>query len=104
MKTIQDSETIVHGIMLPDYFQGCGVSHTNFDDVATGIGETAKEAFEDACDQLAQNDWNTEKLVLKQGRGRPLTVTGYLRANGIKQDEMSDSSYWHVSIRVTDKN
>ena len=42
MRTIEDYEVIVHGIMLPDYFQGCGVACTQFDDVATGIGETSQ--------------------------------------------------------------
>ena len=101
MKTIQSHETIVHGIMLPDYFQGCGTSFTSYTDVATGIGETAAEAFEDACESLSQNDWDTSSLRLEQGKGRPLTVAGYLKQQGIKQDEdCSDSSYWHVSIRV----
>lgn len=60
MRAIEEHEVIVHGAEHSQYFQGCGVSFTPFTDVATGIGDDAKEAFEDALESLAQGDWDTE--------------------------------------------
>ena len=45
-------EIINHGPEHSQYFQGCGVSFTKFDTVTTGIGTNAKEAYENAIDQL----------------------------------------------------
>lgn len=63
MKTIKDFEVLHHGCMYSDYFQGCGVSYTAFDDVATGIGSDLTEAIDDciepACRTLGnQRDGN----------------------------------------------
>jgi hypothetical protein len=60
MKTIIDHQIIVHGIEHEQYFGGCGVSFTSFTDVATGIGNDAAEAFDDALESLAQGDWNVD--------------------------------------------
>ncbi len=60
MKRIQSHEIIVHGVEHEQYFQGCGVSFTSYTDVATGIGNDAFEAFEDALESLAQCDWDVE--------------------------------------------
>jgi len=100
MKTVSDYSVREHGIMLPDYFQGQGTSYTGFDDVATGIGETAEEAFEDALDQLAQNDWETSTIPCPDYSKSP-SVTDYLEKIGVEQDaESADSSYWYVSVLV----
>ena len=47
-----------HGCMVSDYFQGAGTSCTDWKDVATGIGDTEKEALDDALDMLGQQDWS----------------------------------------------
>lgn len=60
MRAIEDHEVIVHGVEHSQYFQGCGVSFTPFEDVATGIGCDAAEAFDDALESLAQGDWDVE--------------------------------------------
>jgi hypothetical protein len=60
MKAIEGHEVIVHGVEHSQYFQGCGVSFTPFEDVATGIGCDAAEAFDDALESLAQGDWEVE--------------------------------------------
>ena len=100
MKTINDYSLREHGIMLPDYFQGQGTSFTGFDDVATGIGETATEAFEDACESLAQNGWNTASLVCPVRFSKAESVSDYLKNIGVEQSENDDSSFWYVSILV----
>lgn len=46
-----------HGIDNPQYFQGHGVSCTDWDDCATGCGDNPREAGEDALEQLAQQGY-----------------------------------------------
>ena len=59
MKKIRKFKIIDHGIDHPQYFQGCGAG--SYDDVSTGIGINAQEAYEDALDDLAL-DWNIVNL------------------------------------------
>lgn len=89
-KRVADYEIIDHGYMLPDYFQGCGVCFTSYTDVATGCGHSAKEAYEDAVDQLAQGGWNVDSLPRRPRgiRARPTVPAKY------------EESYWYVSVRV----
>ena len=46
-------EIINHGYDHSQYFQGCGVAFTSFEHVVTGCGLNAKEAYEDAVEQIA---------------------------------------------------
>ena len=55
-------QIINHGIDSSSYFQVCGIACTEYDDVATGTGETAHEAFKDAAEQLAQGEWDVEGI------------------------------------------
>lgn len=48
----------------PQYWQGASVR--DFADIAVGTSFTLREAFNDACDQLASNGWNTDALELPQ--------------------------------------
>lgn len=48
---IKAYELIDHGMENSQYFQGCGTSCTKFTDVWTGIGDSSKEAYEDAVGQ-----------------------------------------------------
>lgn len=101
MKTVNEFEVIDHGFYSEQYFQGCDVAYTEFEDVATGIGETAKEAFEDALELLAQRDWNVETIPSKGNGFSRKTVQGYLKSIGIsKADREETETYAHVSIRV----
>ena len=50
-KLVAYFDVISHGIDAEQYFQGCGSG--SYDDVATGIGDSFAEAFDDALDQLA---------------------------------------------------
>jgi hypothetical protein len=52
-KRILDHEVVDHGVEGEQYFQGCGVAYTDFDDVATGIGDTYNDALADALEGLA---------------------------------------------------
>jgi hypothetical protein len=61
---ISDFEIVYHGIDFPDYFQGCGVSGTEFDHVATGIGNTPREAIDDCLEQIATSTENLDTDTL----------------------------------------
>lgn len=53
-KSILDWDIEDIGMEHPDYFQGRGVAMTDWDDVVVGVGDSARDAAEDALDQLSQ--------------------------------------------------
>ena len=98
MKNITEFRIIDHGFDSPQYFQGCGIGSTNFRDVATGVGDSAREALNDALDSLKEDDWNVANVTAE---GVPLsreTVAGYLRTMDIDGD--GAETYAYVSILV----
>jgi hypothetical protein len=92
MKRIEDHEVIVHGVEHEQYFQGCGVSFTPFTDVATGIGDDAAEAFEDALESLAQGDWEVEEADDWPDAPRPDAAT--------LDEDAHEDLHVYVSVRV----
>lgn len=50
---IEDFEVIDHGVEHEQYFQGCGVSFTRWNECSTGCGNSGVEALEDALEQMA---------------------------------------------------
>jgi len=42
-----------HGVDHAQYFQGHGIAFTEYDHCATGVGSSAREAADDAAEQLA---------------------------------------------------
>lgn len=44
------------------YWQGAGLAYTGFDHIATGFGWTPRVGFEDACDQIASDGFDTSSL------------------------------------------
>lgn len=99
MKQITQFEIISHGIENSQYFQGCGVSFTKYTDVATGIGQSEKEALNDALESLAQNDWDVSTVEDSED---------YINANDEVPKELEDQPedsdcYFYVSVRVTDE-
>ena len=94
MKPVTSFEVISHGIDYPDYFQGCGVCCTEFDSVATGVGGTEAEAFDDALEGLSQQDWDTETVetdAIKQ-YGKP--------SRKPIPKKYGDEAYFYISILV----
>lgn len=87
MKTIIDHEIIDHDYMLPDYFQGCGICLTKFDDVATGCGLSRQDAYDDALEMLAQNGWDVSSIeeTFSENKFVP---------------EDCEESYYYVSVMV----
>lgn len=51
-----------HGIENASYWQGAGVSFTNWEACFTGVGSTPKEAAEDALEQAACSGWDVDEI------------------------------------------
>lgn len=116
MNTVKISafEIVDHGIEHSQHLQGCGVSFTKFTDVATGIGDSAAEALEDALDQLAMGaDYDPSDLddIATSAKGRALTASTIDAHDYCEPDEHTedcDDPEWHadcelhyfVSVRV----
>lgn len=75
-KKVEQFEVIDHGIDHAQYFQGCGAG--GYDEVATGVGECAHEAMEDALKQLASNSWNVDKIPNEFDPNSTDTVTNHI--------------------------
>ena len=84
-KTPEDFEVIDHGVDHEQYFQGCGVSCTEFTACATGVGESAHDALEDALESLAQDEWDTSKINNQLSE---------------KVDVTNEDHYHYVTVRV----
>lgn len=56
---VSDYQVIDHGEDGSSYFPGCGTAYTPFAHAVTGMGDTAREALEDALEQMAMNDHET---------------------------------------------
>ncbi len=89
-KRIGEFEVIDHEIEHSQYFQGCGVAFTSFENVVTGIGDNLAEAIDDCLEQVAQAGFETEGM-----EARIMTQEGW-EALPITPDVQS---IYHVSIR-----
>ena len=119
-------ELLDHGVENHQYFQGCGVSCTPWNAVATGCGEDFGEALDDCLEQIAQSDNppDVEELEaqIKADEGytdkpwpsKPSATSVYEQYNPPSQSEDSDDEdslvdensdegntelYYYVSIR-----
>ena len=55
-------EVVDHGSEHEQFFQGCGIAFTEFEECATGTGTTAREAFDDALEGLASGGWDVSNI------------------------------------------
>lgn len=92
-------EIIDHGCDGEQYFPGCGVAFTSFTDVATGIGDSAREAAEDAADSMAQS-MSSEELD-EVAESLDAAIADLSDAPSFDADDPDISPEWHhyVSIR-----
>jgi len=65
-KKVADYEIENYGVENSSYWQGAGTSFTDWEDVATGIGMSEKEAAEDALDQLASGGWDVSGIDISK--------------------------------------
>lgn len=97
METITDFEIINHWWHHNQYFQGCGRAFTSFACVATGAGFTAKEAYDDAVEQIASAGCDVSRLP-KRPKG--IRARDHVPAAPCGEDP---ERYWYVSIRYNTK-
>ncbi len=90
MKVIE-YEIINHGMEHSQYFRGYGVSGTRYTHVWTGIGDSAKEAYSDALDQMAMEDQQAALMM-------PTRPSGIRVRPRVPHD--SEDVYFYVSIRA----
>jgi hypothetical protein len=75
------------------YFQGRGVSMTRFDAVYIGIGDDAKEAYEDAVESAAMDDCDVSRL--------PSRPRGIRKSDKLTAEEQENEDYhYHVALYV----
>lgn len=74
MQAIKAYEIEDCGVDHTQYFQGRGVSCTDWEHVALGAADNAKDAYADAVEALACSDWDVAKLP-KNPRGIRKTNT-----------------------------
>jgi len=91
-KTIEASE-IESSWDHSQYWQGAGLAYTEFDDIATGIGESEKVAVIDACEQLAVQGWDTSTLDISEANDDSARLCGC-------GDDGECEHGWFVTIRV----
>ena len=95
-------EIINHGVMYSDYFQGCGIAFTDYTHAATGIGSSEREAFDDALEQLAQQDglegvdWDAVEAMAIEQYGEP--SSDYEESIGDFQ--CPEEASIHLSVRI----
>jgi len=105
MKKIIEYEIVDHGVEHEQYFQGCGVSHTKFDEVYTGIGSSLREALRDADEQMSmslgtylQNDELEEEI---ENASNESLIPKEEMHTDCGDDDCYAADVWHyASIRV----
>ena len=90
-------EIINHGYNHSQYFQGCGTCGTSFDCAVTGCGMNAKEAYEDAVEQIAMQG---HKINLPT---RPRGINAKDKVHARLAKEEYNEFYFYVSIRYNIK-
>ena len=90
MKLIE-YEIIDHGMEHSQYFQGYGVSGTRFTHIWTGIGDSSKDAYNDALEQMFMDDSEAAEKMPKRPSG--------IRTRPKVPAHWEDINY-HVSIRA----
>lgn len=101
---IAEFEVIDHGEDGSQYFPGCGVAFTKFEHVATGVGDTAEEALDDALESMAQNDARPSKSQEGDMRANLIfppdkSAFDSLDHSECGQEHTGDDWHHYVSIR-----
>lgn len=94
-RIVTEFETVDHGVEHEQYFQGCGVSYTLFEHVATGCGNNAAEAFEDVLEQIACSGFDVRTI---EGSEYSLLFHSE-KAHAARVPEDSEDCFYYVSIR-----
>ncbi len=99
-KRIGEFQLIDHGIDHSQYFPGCGVAFTSFENVVTGIGDNPAEAIDDCLEQIAQCGFDTEGMetrIMAQEEWK--TLPEFPSVSGEFGCDETGESHYFVSIR-----
>jgi hypothetical protein len=91
MKKVNAFKIVDHGVDHEQYFPGCGVACTEYIGVATGVGDSAHEAMEDALDQLAMMDWEVDGIKNDLSEDIEVPETS---------DDEPNECHYYISVRV----
>jgi len=93
-------EIVDHGIDHSQYFPGCGVAFTSFDDVVTGIGDNPAEAIDDCLEQIAMDGFDVEgmeaRIMEQEGWD---ALPDYPSVSGEFGCDETGEAHYFVSIR-----
>lgn len=101
-KLIYEYEIVDHGVEHEQYFQGCGVSWSQYDEVYTGIGASMHEALDDAAEQAACSGWEISSELNNEIE----TADKTNRSDETKHTDCGDENcfadgvYYYASIRL----
>ncbi len=104
LSKITSFQVVDHGIEHAQYFQGCGVAFTDYDECVTGCGATFGEAIEDALDSIAQSESGVDFNVLRGRLHTELTGHPSSEFDGNWPDPetaVDEDCYYYVSIRYS---
>lgn len=101
--TVAEFEVLDHGEDGSQYFPGCGTAHTKFAHVATGVGDTAAEALEDALEFMVNGESTVSPLqerAMRESLADP-DKSAFESLNHSECGEDHDGDDWHhyVSVR-----
>jgi hypothetical protein len=95
-KRIGSFQLVDHGIENEQYFQGCGVAFTEFNECATGCGRNPAEALDDLIEQIACAGWDCDDL-----EARILADLGKRRVP--KRPLARGDCYYYLSLRWSEQ-
>ncbi len=108
---IKDFEVLDHGIEHSQYFQGCGVVFTKYEECVTGCGDDFAEAIDDALESIAQQhsgiDFVEFEQAIKDDLGiKTVAWPDSTSVSDLESEHVGDGSdysdcYYYVSIRYT---
>jgi len=90
-------QIINHGPDYPCYWQGQGVSYTPFGSVSTGIGDNARDAYDDAVESIATAVGEGEFRALRL----PKRPRGIRQRDRVSKGAARAGAFWYVSILYT---
>jgi hypothetical protein len=94
MKKIVAYEIVSHGVEHEQYFQGCGVAFTKYDECYTGIGDSEKAALEDAIEQAVCSECIFPSELTAE-------IDGLVNEADTRTTEsVDDDVHYYVSIRL----
>lgn len=107
MGNVAAFQVLDHGEDGSQYFPGCGVAFTDFEHVATGVGDTASEALADALEQMARGEpearpTDAQVAEMREHLADPdKSAHASLDHSECGEDHEGDDWHHYVSIRYT---